>query len=92
MWSDRLLDSKTTGLGMWEARFNNTYLSKDIIPKDVIICNWHYKRADLTTVYFTKKGFNVITCPWRKPDLAIQKVKDIVAFRQQSTKEMKGRF
>ncbi|MBD0279482.1 MAG: glycoside hydrolase, partial [Flavisolibacter sp.] len=38
------------------------------------------------------KGFRVLTCPWRKPDVAVQQVKDMVAFRQHSTSHMKGRF
>ncbi|MBD0299630.1 MAG: hypothetical protein ICV82_05080 [Nitrososphaera sp.] len=63
-----------------------------MIPKEVIICDWHYERPDKTAVLFAAKGFRVLTCPWRKPDVAVQQVKDMVAFRQQSTSQMKGRF
>jgi hypothetical protein len=52
IWGDRLLDGKTTGLGMWEGSFNNTHRAIDMIPKDVIICDWHYERPDQTAVYF----------------------------------------
>lgn len=92
IWGDRLLDGKTTGLGEWEASFNNTYRAVDLVPKDVVICDWHYDRADKTAVYFAMKGFKVITCPWRKPDVAVQQVNDMVAFREQSTPEMKERL
>ncbi|MBD0280270.1 MAG: family 20 glycosylhydrolase, partial [Flavisolibacter sp.] len=92
IWGDRLLDGKTTGLGMWEASMNNTYRAIDMIPKEVIICDWHYERPDKTAVLFAAKGFRVLTCPWRKPDVAVQQVKDMVAFRQHSTSHMKGRF
>ncbi|HEY9047350.1 MAG TPA: family 20 glycosylhydrolase, partial [Ohtaekwangia sp.] len=48
IWGDRLIDGKTTGLGMWEASYNNTYRAIDMIPKDVMICDWHYERPDKT--------------------------------------------
>jgi N-acetyl-beta-hexosaminidase len=92
IWADRLIDGKTTGLGMWEASLNNTHRAVDLIPKEVVLCDWHYERADKTAVYFAMKGFKVITCPWRKPDVAVTQVRDMVNFRQQSTKQMKDRF
>jgi hypothetical protein len=36
----------------------------DMIPKDVVICDWHYERPDRTAVYFAKKDLRVVTCPW----------------------------
>lgn len=92
IWGDRLLDGKATGLGMWEASFNNTHTAIDMIPKDVVICDWHYERPDKTAVYFAMKGLNVITCPWRNPDVAVQQVNDMVAFRTGSTNTMKPKF
>jgi N-acetyl-beta-hexosaminidase len=92
IWGDRLLDGKSTGMGMWEASYNNTYRAVDMIPKDVIICDWHYERADQTPVYFAMKGFTVVTCPWRNPDLAVQQAEDMVKFRQRATPEMKDRY
>lgn len=92
IWGDRLLDGRTTGLGEWEASYNNTYRAVDLIPKDVTICDWHYDRADYTAPYFAMKGFRVITCPWRKPDLAVLQLKDMLRFREQSSPEMRDRF
>ena len=92
IWGDRLLDGKATGLGMWEASYNNTHRAIDMIPKDVVICDWHYERADKTAVYFAMKGFNVITCPWRRPVVAVEQVNDMVSFRKNSTKQMKEHF
>ena len=92
IWGDRLLDGRTTGLGEWEASYNNTYRAIDLIPKDVVICDWHYERADKTAVYFAMKGFRVLTCPWRQSSIAIQQVADMVSYRNQSTPEMKSRF
>ncbi|MCG7856637.1 family 20 glycosylhydrolase [Flavihumibacter sediminis] len=92
IWGDRLIDGKTTGIGMWEASMNNTHRAIDMIPKDVFICDWHYERPDATAVYFAMKGFSVATCPWRKPELALQQVADMQRFRNQATKAMKPRF
>jgi len=92
IWGDRLLDGKTTGLGMWEASMNNTYRAIDMIPKDVFICDWHYERADKTAVYFAMKGLKVATCPWRDPEVARIQVQDMMGFRNTATTEMKKNF
>ena len=92
IWGDRLLDGKTTGLGIWEASGNDTYRAIDLIPKDVVICDWHYDRPDKTSVLFAMKGLRVVTCPWRHPLFAVTQVNDMVAFREQSTPEMRACF
>lgn len=92
IWGDRLLDGKTTGLGMWEASMNNTHRAIDMIPKDVFICDWHYERADKTAVYFAMKGLKVATCPWRDPEVARIQVQDMIGFRNTATPEMKKNF
>ena len=91
MWGDRLLDGKTTGLGEWEASLNNTHRAVDLIPKDVVVCDWHYDRADQTAVYFAMKGLRVVTCPWNKPQFAVLQVRDMVKFRERSTPAMRDR-
>jgi N-acetyl-beta-hexosaminidase len=92
IWGDRLLDGKTTGYGMWEASYNSTHRAVDMIPKDVMICDWHYERADKSAVYFAMKGLRVATSPWRNPDIAVRQVNDMVAFRKDATNAMKDRF
>jgi hypothetical protein len=92
IWGDRLIDGKSTGMGMWEASMNNTYRAVDMIPKDVVICDWHYERPDQTAVYFAMKGLRVVTCPYRQPEIAVAQAEDMLRFRQHSTPEMKDRF
>jgi N-acetyl-beta-hexosaminidase len=92
IWGDRLLDGKTTGMGMWEASMNNTHRAVDLINKNVMICDWHYDRPDQTAVYFAMKGLSVITCPWKKPDNAIAQTRDLFNSRKQATKELKPRY
>lgn len=92
IWGDRLIDGKTTGMGMWEASMNNTYRAIDMIPKDVFICDWHYERVDPTAAYFALKGFKVATCPWRNGDLATQQMEMMVDLRKNATTATKDNY
>lgn len=92
IWGDRLIDGRSTGIGMWEASFNDTHRAVDLISKDVVICDWHYERPDKTAVYFAMKGLKVISCGWRNPSNAVQQVQDMHRFRTGSTLQMKDRF
>ena len=92
LWGDRFLDGKLTGLGEWEASTNETHPAVDLIPKDVVICDWHYVRADQTAVYFAMKGLDVVSCSWRNPDVAAAQVKDMIRFRDSATSQMKKHF
>lgn len=75
MWGDRLIDGTETGYGMWEASKNETYPAIDLIPKDIIICDWHYERAyETMRTYgfpsvrlFLEKGFRVLPTSFRDP-------------------------
>ena len=66
MWGDRLLDSKTTGYSKWEASANDTAPAIDLIPKDIVICDWHYGvQPDYPSVkLFIDKGFRVWPAGW----------------------------
>jgi hypothetical protein len=92
MWGDRLIDGKTTGIGLWEGSYNNTHRAIDLIPKDVVICDWHYERPDPTAFLFAAKGLNVVTCPWRNPEIAVEQEKMMRMFIETATKDMKPRY
>ena len=92
IWGDRLIDGKTTGIGLWEGSYNNTHRAIDMIPKNVFICDWHYNRAELTSVYFAMKGFDVATSPWNNPKVAATQLTNMVDFRQQSNPVMQKHF
>ncbi|WP_417444763.1 family 20 glycosylhydrolase [Joostella sp.] len=92
IWGDRLIDGKTTGIGMWEASMNNTHRAINLIPKDVMICDWHYERTDPTAVYFAMNGFDVATCSWRKPEVALKQQQMLKDLRANATDEMKERY
>jgi len=89
IWGDRLIDASTSGIGMWEASMNNTWRAVDMIPKSVIIADWHYERAIPTPAYFSLKGFDVVACSWRKPQVARDQVQMMHDLQQNATPEMK---
>lgn len=92
IWGDRLIDGKTTGIGMWEASMNNTHRAIDLINKDVMICDWHYEQPVQTAVYLAMKGFSVVTCPWRRSEVAMAQLEDMVRYREHATEEMIPRY
>ena len=92
IWGDRLIDGRTTGIGLWEGSYNNTHRAIDMIPKDVVINDWHYERPDPTAAYFALKGFNVVTCPWRFPDVTKKQLQMMLDFKEGATDEVKGRY
>lgn len=73
MWGDRLLDDAVMGYGKWEASRNGTAPAIDLIPKDIIICDWHYElRNEYPSVpYFQQKGFRVVPASWRNVKAAL---------------------
>jgi len=70
MWGDRLIDGKKFDLGEWEASMNGTAAAVDMIPKDIIICPWHYEQREsyLSIPMFLEKGFRVLPAGWKDVD------------------------
>lgn len=92
MWGDRLLDGKTTGLGEWQASTSNTHKAIDMIPNDIIICDWHYDSAPPTAGYFALKGFDVIACPYHKEKPAIDQFEQVLSFKENANETTKSRY
>lgn len=92
IWGDRLIDGKTTGIGLWEGSYNNTHRAIDMIPRDVVICDWHYERPDPTAALFAANGLQVLTCPWRTPEIAVRQEAMMRSFIENATQEMKPRY
>lgn len=71
MWGDRLIDANRFNWGEWEASKNGTAAAVDMIPKDIIICPWHYEpmvNGYPSIPMFIEKGFRVLPTSWNKPD------------------------
>lgn len=73
MWGDRLLDASAMPYGIWEASTNGTAPAIDLIPRDIIICDWHYEEMpEYPSVrYFQDKGFRVLPSPWSNVTAAL---------------------
>jgi N-acetyl-beta-hexosaminidase len=92
IWGDRLIDGKATGIGLWEGSYNNTHRAIDMIPKDVVICDWHYERPDPSAVLFAAKGLSVLTCPWKNTDNALAQEKLMRDLIEGATREMQPKY
>jgi hypothetical protein len=86
MWSDRLIDGKTTNLLAWQASVNNTHRAIDVIPKDIVICDWKYEDAPPTPGYFAVKGFDVLPSPCYKVDAALAQLEMAYLLRKNGTR------
>ena len=66
MWSDRLLDGNKMHYGITEASKTGSHKAIDMIPKDIIMCDWHYGKREsyLSVDFFQKKGFRVLPSVW----------------------------
>jgi hypothetical protein len=92
IWGDRLLDGVTTGIGKWEASENATPAAIRMIPRDVVICDWHYERAHPTGSHFALSGFRVVSSPWRRVSVALSQLEQIRAVRAHSSPAVAARM
>ena len=92
IWGDRLLDGTMTGIGKWEASENQTEPALRLIPRDVVISDWHYEQAHPTAELFAITGFRVVSSPWRRPSVALGQLSMIRDTRAHSSPEIGGRM
>lgn len=92
IWGDRLLDAVTTGIGKWEASENQTEPAIRMIPRDVVICDWHYEQAHPTAAHFALSGFRVLSSPWRRSSVALRQLDQIRDARAHASPEVSGRM
>ena len=78
MWSDRFLDDAVMHYGKWESSANGTAPAFDHVPKDIIMCDWHYEMREHypSVAYFQEKGFRVLPSSWKNPKAAIAFLED----------------
>ena len=67
MWGDRLIDAERYDYGEWESSKNNTWPAVYMIPKDIIIADWHYEPRESypSLPLFLDKGFRVLPTSWK---------------------------
>lgn len=71
MWGDRFIDGAVTGVGEWEGSENGTASAINMVPRDIVICDWHYDSVPATAIRFAVEGFRVLYAPWRQTDVAM---------------------
>ena len=61
MWADRLIGPKFQGYSRFDNDRNDLSAAIDLIPKDIIQCDWHYewKKSYPSVPYLINKGFRV---------------------------------
>ncbi len=62
MWGDRLIDAGRYDYGEWESSKNGTWPAIYMIPRDIVIADWHYETRDSypSLPLFLDKGFRVL--------------------------------
>ncbi len=90
MWGDRLLPS-STGYNMWERSNNDTEGAIHMIPRDIVMCDWHYEvmeQNDYPSVkHFQEKGFRVWPAGWNEVD-AVRRLIEVA--NRDATEKMVG--
>lgn len=73
MWADRLIDGDQFDMGEWEASKVGTAPAIDKIPKDIILCPWHYepRPAYESLPMMMKKGFRILPASWKNTDATL---------------------
>ena len=72
MWGDRLLKSPEYG-SRNAASTAGTHPAIDMVPKDIIMCDWHYPMQDdyPSVRFFEEKGFRVLPATWHYRNAAL---------------------
>jgi len=83
MWGDRLIDGQKYEMGEWEASKNGTAGAVDMIPKDIIVCPWHYEvRESYPSIpMLMEKGFRVLPAGWKNVDA----IKALIGYSQKNS-------
>ncbi len=61
MWADRVIGTQYQGWSRYDNARNDTSGSVDLIPRDIVMCDWHYEgRTNYPSIaYLAGKGFQV---------------------------------
>jgi hypothetical protein len=71
MWGDRFLDAETVGCKhVWEGSGNQTWQAIDLVPRDIVMTDWHYEPWDFfpSVAFLQEKGFRVWPASWNKEE------------------------
>jgi len=78
MWADRLIDGEKLNMGEWEASKVGTAPAIDKIPKDIVLCPWHYeiRKHYYSLPVLMGKGFRVLPASWKNTEATLALIRD----------------
>jgi hypothetical protein len=91
MWGDRFLDGEVMGVGEWEGSQNGTAWAINLVPRDIVICDWHYEAVSPTAAYFAAQGFRVVAATGRMTGVALGQLDLIYSVRTHADKTIAPR-
>jgi hypothetical protein len=61
MWADRVIGPKFQGYSKYDNARNNLSAAMDLIPRDIVMCDWHYewRKTYPSVPLLAEKGFRV---------------------------------
>jgi hypothetical protein len=88
LWGDRLLP-RALGFSHWESSENDTEAAVEQIPREVVICDWHYHVMENypSVQFLLERGFRVWPSGWKEP-AAIRRLLEVS--RRHETDRMLG--
>jgi hypothetical protein len=86
MWADRVIGSKLQGSCKYDNARNDLSAAIDLIPRDIVMCDWHYewKKKYPSVPFLTGKGFHV----WPAGFLPLKAAQAFSDFSRQQTNTM----
>jgi len=89
MWADRLNHAEECGYHAWEGDIWGTWKAIDMIPKDIILADWHYEMNEKGfpgIEVFLEKGFTVLPSSWKSLEQTRFLLKEALKYKK-SAKE-----
>jgi hypothetical protein len=84
IWGDGFINVADFGIQGWSGWDKSPWRSVDKVPKDIVVCDWQYKKAVETPAYFIRKGFPVVSSPFRMADVALAELDMMRRLRTES--------
>jgi len=83
MWADRVIGPKLQGYSKYDNSHNDLSAAIDLIPRDIVMCDWHYewRKSYPSVPYLTGHGFQV----WPAGFLPVKAARAFSDFSQHQT-------
>jgi hypothetical protein len=88
MWADRVIGTKFQGVSKYDNARNDTSAAVDLLPRDIVMCDWHYEwRKEYPSIAFlAEKNFRV----WPAGFLPLKAARQLSDFSRARTTNVIG--